>query len=205
LLRRQNLIREAKACFEKAYQTAAAAKELALAADAAHMLAMMLPFDEARIWNDHGLAMAEASSDPMLRHWVGVLANNWGWRLDEQGDHAGAALSFARALACRRVEGDESLIRASEFALAVELRQLGMAEQALAIQQRLQQEATAAKEPVGEIVIERIHNLWTLKRNDEAREVATEALSPPIQKSLSTVQIEKIRTQLQALSGQSSH
>ncbi len=159
LLRRQDRPQDARESFEKAYEIAVAAEQAGLAADAAHMLALMLPFEEARTWTDRGLVLAERSSDPPVRHWVGVLMNNWGERLDEQSDHEGAARAFARALASRRLENDPSVSQASEFALAVQLRKLGLAAQALAIQDRLQQEAAAAKEPVGEILIEKVENL----------------------------------------------
>jgi len=176
LARRQGRPEDARLQFERAYEAALAGGEIGLAADSAHILALLLPFEDARAWTDRGLVLAERASDPAIQRWVGVLANNWGWRLDEQGDHAGAALAFARALNARRIENDLALIRASEFALGVELRKLGQRAQALAIQERLQEEATSAKEPIGEILVERVENLIALHRKEEARSVAKGAL-----------------------------
>jgi|SRR5579862_8747642 len=201
LLRRQGHPQEARASFEKAYEIAVAAEQAGLAADAAHMLALMLPFEEARTWTDRGLVLAERSSDPTVRHWVGVLMNNWGVRLDEQSDHEEAALAFARALAARRLENDPSVSRASEFALAVQLRKLGLAAQALAIQDRLQQEAAAAKEPVGEILIEKVENLRALNRRDEARREAEEALRTLLSQGAPAGQIDHLRSVLKDMSG----
>jgi tetratricopeptide (TPR) repeat protein len=201
LLRRQGHPQDARVSFEKAYETAAAAEQPGLAADAAHMLALMLPFEESRTWTDRGLVLAEQSSDPTVRHWVGVLMNNWGERLDEQGDHEGAALAFARALAARRLENDASVSRASEFALAVQLRKLGLAAQALAIQDRLQQEATSAKEPVGEILIEKVENLRALNRKNEARRAAEEALRSLLTQGAPAEQIDHLRSVLKDISG----
>jgi len=201
LLRRQGHPQDARASFEKAYEAAAAAGQPGLAADAAHMLALMLPFEEARTWTDRGLVLAEESRDPAVRHWVGVMMNNWGWRLDEQGDHEGAALAFARALAARRLENDPAVSRASEFALAVQLRKLGLAAQALAVQDRLEQEATSAKEPVGEILIERVENLRALKREEEARRAAEEALRSLLSQGAPAEQIDHLRSLLKELSG----
>jgi len=201
LLRRQGHPQDARANFEKAYETAVAAQQAGLAADAAHMLALMLPFEEARAWTDRGLVLAERSSDPTVHHWVGVLMNNWGGRLDEQGDHAGAALAFSRALAARRLENDPSVSRVSEFALAVQLRKLGSAAQALAIQERLQQEATSAKEPVGEILIEKVENLRALNRKDEARRVAEETLHSLLSQGAPAEQIDHLRSVLKDLLG----
>jgi len=201
LLRRQGHPEQARVSFEKAYETALAGGESELAADAAHMLALILPFEEARVWTDRGMVIAERSSDPTVRHWVGVLMNNWGERLDEQGDHQGAALAFARALASRRLENDSAVIRESEFALAVQLRKLDLASQALAIQDRLQQEATSAKEPVGEILIERVECLKTLNRKDDARRVAEEALRSPSTQGITAKQVDQLRSVLRDLSG----
>jgi tetratricopeptide (TPR) repeat protein len=165
------------------------------------MLALMLPFEEARIWMDRGVVLAERSPDPTIRHWVGVIMNNWGGRLDEQGDHEGAALAFARALAARRLENDLAVSRASEFALAVQLRKLGLAAQALSIQDRLQQETTSAKEPVGEILIERVENLRTLNRKDEARRAAEEALHSLSGQGAPAEQIDRLRSLLKEIAG----
>jgi tetratricopeptide (TPR) repeat protein len=200
LLRRQGHPQDARVSFEKAYETAAA-EQPGLAADGAHMLALMLPFEEARTWTDRGLVLAERSSDPTVRHWVGVLMNNWGERLDEQSDHEGAALAFARALAARRLENAPSVSGASEFALAVQLRKLGLAAQALAIQYRLQREATSAKEPVGEILIERVENLRALNRKDEARRAEEEALRSLLSQGAPAEQIDHLRSVLKDISG----
>jgi tetratricopeptide (TPR) repeat protein len=132
---------------------------------------------------------------------VGVLLNNWGGRLDEQGDHGGAALAFARALAARRLENDPSVSRVSEFALAVQLRKLGLTAQALAIQDRLQQEATFAKEPIAEILIEKVENLRALKRKDEARRVAEEALRLLLSQGAPAEQVDHLRSVLKDISG----
>jgi tetratricopeptide (TPR) repeat protein len=201
VLRRQGRAQDARVSFERAYETAVSADQDGLGADAAHMLALTLPFEEARTWTDRGLVLAERSSDPTIRHWVGVLLNNWGGRLDEQGDHGGAALAFARALAARRLENDPSVSRVSEFALAVQLRKLGLTAQALAIQDRLQQEATFAKEPIGEILIEKVENLRALKRKDEARRVAEEALRLLLSQGAPAEQVDHLRSVLKEISG----
>lgn len=200
VLRRQGHIQDARAQFEQAYETAVPAGQPGLASDAAHMLAVILPFDEARVWVDRGLVLAEQSSDPTVRHWVGVIMNNWGGRLDEQGNHEGAALAFARALAARRLEGDESVTRESEFELAVQLRKLGLATQALSIQQRLQQEAISAKEPLGEILTEEVENLKALNRKAEARQTAEEAIRSLAMHGAPAEQINHLRSLLKEMS-----
>ena len=198
LWRRQKQPGQARSAFERAYTMAISEHQDALAADATHMLALLQPYEEAEVWTDRGLTLAEGSAEPRVRRWVGVLANNWGWRLDEAGDHAGAALAFARALAARRIEGDAAEISASEFALAVQLRKLGHSNQALAILDRLLREATSAGELLGEILVERIENLEALGRNEEARRSAEDALRVLTGHKDAARQIERLRTLLQA-------
>jgi len=200
LLRRQGKGEDARAAFEEAYRLAVAGGEQAPAADAAHMLALLLPFEAAAAWVDRGLVLAEGSADPAVRRWAGVLAYNWGWRLDEHGDHSAAALSFARALACRRIENDAPVVRTTEFALATELRKIGLAAQALAIQERLLAEAKSAKEPFVDILVERVEDLSALGRGEDARAAAGEALRTLGKNELSAGQIERLRQLAEAKS-----
>ena len=193
LLRRQERREDAGVVFEQAYSLAVAGNETALAADAAHMLAVLLPFEAAVAWVDRGLVLAEGSRDPSARRWVGVMAYNWGWRLDERGDHSAAALAFARALGYRRMDKDAAVVRTTEFALAMQLRKLGLVAQALAIQERLLEEATAAKEPIGGIMVEKVEDLSALGRREEARVAAAEALRASTTHEFSASQVERLR------------
>jgi tetratricopeptide (TPR) repeat protein len=124
---------------------------------------------------------------------VGVLAYNWGWRLDGHGNPAEAALAFARSLGYRRMEKDAPVVRTTEFALAMQLRKLGLVAQALAIQERLLEEATTAKEPIGSILVEKVEDLSALGRPEEARAAVAEALRAPTVDELSARQVERLR------------
>jgi tetratricopeptide (TPR) repeat protein len=144
LLRRAGDREGAAHSFTRAYEIAVEAREDALAADAAHMMALISPPDEAAHWVERGLEIALESERPTARAWVGTISYNWAMALSERGDHAGAARYLARALASRQQQGDVELLRATERALAQELALSGSPEQARAILQRLLSEERAA-------------------------------------------------------------
>ena len=84
--------------FRRAFELAQASSEDVLAADAAHMLALV---DDAEGWTARGIEIAGASDDPGVRYWLGPLYNNIGWTRFEAGDFEGALEAFELALAAR--------------------------------------------------------------------------------------------------------
>jgi tetratricopeptide (TPR) repeat protein len=84
--------------FRRAFELAQGSGEDVLAADAAHMLALV---DDAEAWTARGVELAAASDDPGVRYWLGPLYNNIGWVRFEAGDYAGALEAFELALAAR--------------------------------------------------------------------------------------------------------
>jgi hypothetical protein len=146
LLRRSGDRDGAARSFILAYEIALESNEDALAADAAHMMALIAPVNEAEAWVERGLVAALGSDRPTARAWAGTISYNWAMALSERGDHAGAALYLARALAARQAQGDADLTRATERALAQELAFTGEAAQARAILERLLREERAAGE-----------------------------------------------------------
>jgi hypothetical protein len=151
IARREKKPDQARALLTQAYERARSEQQDALAADAAHMLALLEQDDSYLAWTERGLAIAEGSRDPVARRWVGNLAYNAGVRLSESGDHQSAALMFARSLAARRIENDTELVAAAELALSAELAQLGRFDEAEAIQQRLLSAALSDSEFAGEV------------------------------------------------------
>lgn len=67
-----------------------------LAIDAAHMLGIVDPPDQAIQWHERAIQLAEAATDPQARRWPGPLYNNLGWTYHDRGDEA---LAIQRALA----------------------------------------------------------------------------------------------------------
>jgi tetratricopeptide (TPR) repeat protein len=100
--------------FVAAYELALAAGQDFIAADAAHMAAIVEPS-----WAERGIELAESSSD--ARYWLGPLWNNLGWSRFEAGDAAGALDAFERALAVRDTPQERAIAR---YAVARALREL---------------------------------------------------------------------------------
>jgi tetratricopeptide (TPR) repeat protein len=138
------------------------------AIDAAHMLGIVEPPEEARRWNERALEMAERATDPRSRHWIGSVANNIGWALHGAGDFAGALAMFERARAGREEEGAAGGIRVARWCIARCLRSLGRLDDALARQQALAAENEAAGQADGYVDEELGECLLALGRAAEA-------------------------------------
>ena len=137
--------------------------------DAAHMIAIVDPPEEALRWNEKALAVAQASDDQRARNWEGSLSNNIGWTLHDAGEYARALEMFERALAARVRQGKAADIRISRWCVARCLRSLDHVEEALDMQQVLLAEAEAAGEPDGYTHEEIAECLLALGRADDAR------------------------------------
>ncbi len=151
IARRTGRTDQAKALITEEFESAAKSGEDALAADAAHMLALLESGEGSARWTERGLAIAEGSTDPTARRWVGNLAFNAGMKFREGGHRAAAALMFARSLAARIIANDAELIAMAELALSVELAELGRVNEAVAIQERLLRENLGNPELANEI------------------------------------------------------
>ncbi|WP_109507629.1 hypothetical protein [Nocardioides speluncae] len=120
--------------FREAYDAALTTGMAGLAADAAHMLALVLP-DEEETWTERGLRAAAGSSDPLALSMTGGLLNNRGWALADAGSWADAYALFDRAVEARsRVEGPSaaSALHVARWARARATRALGRHDEALA-------------------------------------------------------------------------
>ncbi len=88
--------------FVRAYESALAAGEQFVAADAAHMAALAAPDHAAKLeWTQRGIEIAESTDDREVAYWLGPLLNNLGVAYAESGDHQAALDAFERALAVR--------------------------------------------------------------------------------------------------------
>jgi len=132
-LRRSSGDREAALpLFGSAFDTAVAAGELVLAADAAHMAALAAPDRDAMLaWTQTGIELAESAADPSVRYWLGPLLNNLGWEHYESGEYEPALDAFRRALGERELDpANRSAIEIARYAVAKTLRALGRAAEA---------------------------------------------------------------------------
>jgi hypothetical protein len=115
-----------RSAFHEAWDVSRATGADALAVDAAHMLGIVEPDEEAARWNERAMELARSSPDPDARRWVGSLANNMGWARHEAGDDDGAIGLFTQSreafLADGRVErGDVAKALEEQKALLTEL------------------------------------------------------------------------------------
>jgi tetratricopeptide (TPR) repeat protein len=155
---------EAKPHFVAALEEAENAGLDHLAADAAHMMAIVEPGEAQIPWAQRALAIAEASDDPRARRWIGSVTHNLGWTMHDLGRYEEALAYFERALAFREQQGDPELIRIGRWTVARGLRSLGRYEEAMAIQEEL----AAAGSEDGYVSEELGELLLVLDRPDEA-------------------------------------
>jgi tetratricopeptide (TPR) repeat protein len=142
--------------FVEALDQAEAAGLDHLAADAAHMLAIVETGEAQIPWARRALAIAEASADPRARRWAGSVTHNLGWTFHDLGRHDEALAEFERALALREAQGDPELIRVGRWAVARGLRSLGRYDEALAIQRELDASGSNdgyVAEEIGELLL----------------------------------------------------
>jgi len=155
--------------FLAAWELAAASREDALAVDAAHMLGIVEPPDEARSWNERAMTLARSSPDPGARRWIGSLANNMAWARHDAGDDDGAIELFELARDTWLADGRVDRARVARWSIARCLRSQGKLDHALAEQEALRVELEALGEADGYVFEELGECLLALGRGDEAR------------------------------------
>ncbi len=154
--------------FEKAWQASLAASLDTLAVDAAHMIAIVSPPDQAMSWNLKAVGLAEQSSDPRARQWLASLHNNIGWTFHDQGDFSAALAHFQKALDLRAQQNKPRENRIAHWCVARALRSLGRVAEAIAIQQSLAADAQRSSNSDGYIAEELGECLLALDRPAEA-------------------------------------
>jgi tetratricopeptide (TPR) repeat protein len=155
--------------FLAAWELAAASREDALAVDAAHMLGIVEPPDEARSWNERAITLARSSPDPGARRWIGSLANNMAWARHDAGDDDGATELFELARDTWLADGRVDRARVARWSIARCLRSQGKLYDALAEQEALRVELEALREADGYVFEELGECLLALGRGGEAR------------------------------------
>lgn len=176
LLERGRLIRSsgdpaaAKVLFRDALAVAQQVGEEFLAVDAAHMLALVDP-DRSEYWIDLALGVVAAAADPRTRRWAGSLHNNAGWACHDAGQYTAALRQFEAALDAYSRHGNSEQVRVARWALARALRSLGRFDEALDIQQQLNEQG-----PVDGYVHEELAELLLATgRQQESRQHAARA------------------------------
>jgi len=121
----------ARPLFVSAFDIANQAGRTFIAADAAHMAALVAGGRDGFIeWTRRGIDLAEA--DEGARHWLGPLYNNLGWEYYEAGDYPEALDAFERQVTAREQNGDsQGIIEISRYAVGKALRALGRSAEAI--------------------------------------------------------------------------
>jgi tetratricopeptide (TPR) repeat protein len=159
---------QAAALFRAAWELASTSGQDFYAVDAAHMLGICEPPAQQVEWNLRALTLAELSSDARARNWQGSLYNNLGWTFHDQGDYARALDLFEKAERFRAAQGQAKELLIARWCVARCLRSLGRVEDALARQQALLAEHTAAGSGDGYVQEELAECLLALGRAEEA-------------------------------------
>lgn len=160
---------DARQLFETAWTVATATGQDGLAVDAAHMLAIVASGDAVLEWNLRALDLAERSTQPATRKWLGSLLNNTGWTYHGAGRFAEALDCFERAAVWRKENGGGNAEQVARWCVARALRSLERHAEALTVLQQLEAEFATAPEPDGYVFEEIAENLLTLGRREEAR------------------------------------
>ncbi len=160
---------KAKAVFLEAWQLAQDYRLDGYAVDAAHMMGIIEPTDEALAWNLRAVDYAKASQDPTARRWLATLQNNIGWTYFKMKRYEDALVVFKDALEHRKQQGNPGNIRIARWCVAKIQRMLGRVEEALKEQQALLDEAEMAREDAGYTHEELGECLLALKRDKESR------------------------------------
>ena len=162
--------------FQQAWELAVANSLDFFTVDAAHMLAIVAPTDEQMGWNLKAIQVAEQSSDPRARRWLGSLWNNMGWTYFDQKKYDSALAMFESALEFRTAQDQKDEIRVARWCVAKAHRHLGRIDEALQAQQSILAEIEeSGAEPDGFVFEELAECLLARGHPDQARPYFGEA------------------------------
>jgi tetratricopeptide (TPR) repeat protein len=192
----------ARPLFESAYTGALAAGQFFMAADAAHMVALVAPDHDGFVdWTTRGIALADTQED--ASYWLGPLLNNLGWEHYEAGEYALALDAFERALAAREREPEkEAAIEIARYAVGKTLRALERADEAIPLLETAVAWAARVDRPDGWFHEELAEEYAAVGRSDDAREQARLAIPLLEADDPSLADDEERRTRLAALAAE---
>ena len=168
---------KARPLFFDAWQLADREKLTLLAIDAAHMLGIIDPPDEATRWNERAMALAMSTNAPRALRWRGSLANNMGHTERERGNLDAAIKYFRASLTAFQLTRSDSQIRVAQWQVANVLRLQKKYDEALAMQLRLEKDMIEASAPDG-YVYEEIAEIYLAKASAvEAKPYFAKAVS----------------------------
>jgi tetratricopeptide (TPR) repeat protein len=115
----------ARPLFVSAFDIANDARQTFIAADAAHMVALVAGGRDGFIeWTRRGIDVAE--SDEGARYWLGPLYNNLGWEYYEAGDYEQALDAFEQQVTARERDADNrQALEIARYSVGKALRAVG--------------------------------------------------------------------------------
>ena len=121
----------ARPLFVAAFDIAMDAGQTFIAADSAHMAALVAGDRDGFVdWTRRGIDLAESSEG--ARYWLGPLYNNLGWEYYEAGDYQEALNAFERQVTAREEDRDrQGVIEIARYAVGKTLRALGRSPEAI--------------------------------------------------------------------------
>ncbi len=166
----------ARPLFESAFATALDDGRYFIAADAAHMVALVAPGRDGFVeWTSRGIELAEQHE--AAAYWRGPLLNNLGWKQYEAGEYDTALETFRRALAARELDPEKAEpIALARYAVGKALRALGRSEEAIPLLEQAVSWADGADAPDGWYHEELAEEYAAAGRTDDAREQARRAI-----------------------------
>ncbi|MDQ3021459.1 MAG: hypothetical protein M3R36_12955 [Bacteroidota bacterium] len=153
--------------FLKAYELSIKHNEDNLAVDAAHMLGIIEPYEEAQRWNETAMKLAEKSSDEKAKGWLGPLYNNTAWNYHDNKEYQKALEIFKKNVEWHTEKNSGQKLIIAKWSVGRVLRSLNKTDEALVLQKNLLKEIEEKNlEPDG-YVYEEIAECNLIKNNKE--------------------------------------
>ncbi len=158
----------ARPLFESAYARALDTEQYFLAADAAHMVALVAGGRDGFVaWTNRGLEIATAHDG--ASYWAASLLNNLGWEHYDAGELDSALDAFERALAARERDPENTgAIEIALYSVGKTLRALGRSDEAVPLLERALASAHARDHEDGWLHEELAEEYAALGRDTEA-------------------------------------
>lgn len=156
--------------FSDAYELAKASGIDNLAIDALHMIAIVVPPDEALDWNMKAIELAHGSQDDKAKKWLGSLYNNSAWSLHDLGKFDEALELFMKNVEWHTENNSGIELCIAKWCVGRTLRSLEKTKEALKLQMNLADEIKHKGFEEDGYVYEEIGEcLLSLDRTEEAK------------------------------------
>ena len=158
---------KAEGLFLKAYELGLKTGEDNLTVDAAHMMAIVKSGELSLEWNETAMKLAENSSEPEAKKWLGSLYNNTGWTYFDMKDYNKALELFEKCKEWHKERNTGEGFFIARWSVSKTLRLLGRVDEALDIQNELLKEIEESKAEQDGYVYEELGECYFLKGKDE--------------------------------------